>query len=187
MNNIAIVGLGNPNTKYDLTRHNIGAYIIRKIIRDKNIFHFTKSDIDCWEYIHDNRKVFFVESWEYMNSSGLVVLEIVKKFSISPENIIVIQDDMDFNLGTVRLKFGGGSGGHNGIKSIIENIGKDFYRLRFGIGKIDMPHIEYVLSEFTQDERNSAEFKTGVEKVIKAIDIFINNGPGEAFNETNRR
>jgi PTH1 family peptidyl-tRNA hydrolase len=187
MKTIAIIGLGNPNIKYDGTRHNIGAYIIKKIIRDKNISHFTKSDIDCWEYICNDTRIFFVESWEYMNSSGLVAAEVMNKFGIFSEDIIIIQDDMDFDLGLVRLKFAGGPGGHNGIKSIINIIGDRFYRIRFGIGRSSIPTIDYVLSDFGRDEVDSVKFKEAIKKAIEIIDTFINNGPDKAFNIANRR
>lgn len=155
MNHLLIIGLGNPGLNYNDTRHNIGFAFINAIAEH---FHFpeftTKFSAHISSQLVENNKITLVKPQTYMNLSGQSVSRIAQFYKIPSENIIVIHDDLDLDLAKVKMKINGGSGGHNGINSIDQQIGKDYYRIRIGIGK---PNINYdvsnfVLSKFTNDE-----------------------------------
>ncbi|MGM0509054.1 MAG: aminoacyl-tRNA hydrolase [Fusobacteriota bacterium] len=169
-----IVGLGNPGTKYEKTRHNIGFQIIEKYISEKNLSG-AKNKFQS-KFIKEKlngEKVFFIMPQTFMNLSGDAVGEIVNYYNISPNNVTIIYDDLDLPLGKIRIKKKGGSGGHNGIKSIISHIGNDFIRLRCGIGRpqgqIDVAN--YVLSKFTDTEK--IKVKKMTEEAVNVIEEII--------------
>ena len=156
-NNIAlIVGLGNPGEKYESTRHNIGFSFIDKFSEQINSpitdskFNSLYSNVN-----KDGKKLLLLKPQTYMNDSGVAVKKVKDFFKISSNQTIVIYDDLDLQVGQIKIKDTGGSGGHNGINSIIENIGNnDFIRIRIGIGKPLEKSMtnKYVLSKFTKDE-----------------------------------
>ena len=151
-----IVGLGNPGEKYESTRHNIGFSFIDKfseqidcpIIESK--FNSLYSSVN-----QEDRKLLLLKPQTYMNESGVAVKKVKDFFKISSNQTIVIYDDLDLQVGQIKIKDTGGSGGHNGVNSIIENIGNNnFIRIRIGIGKPLEKSMtnKYVLSKFTKDE-----------------------------------
>ena len=150
-----IVGLGNPGKEHSKTRHNIGFMLIDKIIEKYDLsspklkFHGTISD----GFIQ-RKKVITLKPNTYMNRSGLSVGEVVKFFKIDLDNIIVVHDDIDLNFGKIKIKKGGGSGGHNGLKDIDKAIGKEYNRIRIGVGHPgDKDKVSsYVLNNFSEDE-----------------------------------
>jgi PTH1 family peptidyl-tRNA hydrolase len=156
-NNIAlIVGLGNPGEKYESTRHNIGFSFIDKFSEQINSpitdskFNSLYSNVN-----KDGKKLLLLKPQTYMNDSGVAVKKVKDFFKISSNQTIVIYDDLDLQVGQIKIKDTGGSGGHNGINSIIENIGNNnFIRIRIGIGKPLEKSMtnKYVLSKFTKDE-----------------------------------
>ena len=156
-NNIAlIVGLGNPGEKYESTRHNIGFSFIDKFSEQINSpitdskFNSLYSNVN-----KDGKKLLLLKPQTYMNDSGVAVKKVKDFFKISSNQTIVIYDDLDLQVGQIKIKDTGGSGGHNGVNSIIENIGNnDFIRIRIGIGKPLEKSMtnKYVLSKFTKDE-----------------------------------
>lgn len=151
-----IVGLGNPGKEYENTRHNIGFNIINlylekhNLVLDKNKFDgkYTKTNIN-------NEDVILLEPQTYMNLSGKCVKKIVDFYKIKPEDILVIQDDLDLNIGRIKLKQNSSSGGHNGIKNIEEELNtKNIKRLKIGISNdklIDTK--DYVLGKFNKEEK----------------------------------
>ncbi len=151
-----IVGLGNFGKQYENTRHNYGFLLIDKIISRYNlIYNGKKFKSDFYQGEIDNIKIFVIKPETYMNLSGFAVSEAMKFFKIPVANLIVCYDDLDLEVGRIKHKIGGGSGGHNGIKSIDENIGVDYQRIRLGIGKPLDQRFEisdYVLSKFTAEE-----------------------------------
>lgn len=146
-----IVGLGNPESKYMKTRHNAGFMVLDEVLRIKNL------------HLSEKFKSFFVKDGDilyclpktYMNLSGLAVSEIINFFKIDIKNVLIVYDDISLPLGTLRFRFDGSDGGHNGIKSIIKETGhKDFPRLKFGIGPQPegIPSEKFVLAEFASGE-----------------------------------
>ena len=151
-----IVGLGNPGEKYESTRHNIGFSFIDKFSEQINSpitdskFNSLYSNVN-----KDGKKLLLLKPQTYMNDSGVAVKKVKDFFKISSNQTIVIYDDLDLQVGQIKIKDTGGSGGHNGINSIIENIGNNnFIRIRIGIGKPLEKSMtnKYVLSKFTKDE-----------------------------------
>lgn len=169
-----IVGLGNPGKEYEKNRHNIGFIIIDKYLKYKNINNFKEkfNSLYIKENIN-NEVIIFQKPLTYMNLSGNAIYEISKFFKIEPKDILIIHDDLDLKIGEVKIKTNGGSGGQNGIKSIIQNIGENFNRLKIGIDKPNEKNIiSHVLGNFTKEEEdilNSIE-----NKIFKIIDNYIN-------------
>lgn len=152
-----IVGLGNPDEKYDNTRHNIGFSLI-DYLSDKYSIDVTKKKFDGLYGIGiiDSEKVIFLKPLSYMNLSGEVVIKFVNYFNIDFDDIMVIQDDLDMKLGSFKFSFNHNSGGHNGIKNIIDMLkSKRFLRLKIGIGSSDGDVISYVLGKFNNEELNT--------------------------------
>jgi PTH1 family peptidyl-tRNA hydrolase len=144
-----IVGLGNPGEKYQLNRHNIGFLIVDKYTSNLGKFEFNKKfDAEILKV----GEVIFAKPRTFMNLSGKSVSEICSFYQIAPEEILIIQDELDIEFGKIKLSFDSSDAGHNGIKSISDSLGtKKYYRLRFGIGKpTDYTPIEdFVLQDFT--------------------------------------
>ena len=132
-----IVGLGNPEEEYSNTRHNIGFDTVNAIAR-KNGIEINKNKYNslCEQGIIKNEKVILVKPQTYMNLSGIAVKKIRDFYKIEGKNIIVIHDDIDIKIGTIKIRKTGGAGTHNGMKSVVQELGnKDFYRIRIGVRK----------------------------------------------------
>ena len=189
MKNFLIAGLGNPGDKYKNNRHNIGFQII-----DTYLTYFSQNKfIDKFdsEYTSINfreNKLHILKPKTFMNESGKAINKCISFFKIPLENLIVIYDEMDLSPGDVRIKFSGGSAGHNGIKSIINCLGSEkFTRIRIGIGKpINREKINsYVLSNFSNNELNLFnEVKTNIKYIIE--DIILEGLPF-AMNKFNSK
>lgn len=148
-----IVGLGNPEKKYDNTYHNVGFMAI-DFIAEKLGVEFKKKDCQAViaETSLNGEKLILAKPQTYMNLSGNSVLAFKTKYKISNDKILVLVDDIDLPLGTYRYKTGGSGGTHNGLRNIVFNIGTDFKRLRIGIGKPeDTPLIDFVLSKINKE------------------------------------
>jgi PTH1 family peptidyl-tRNA hydrolase len=150
-----IIGLGNPGTEYAGNRHNIGFMAIDRIIADHNFSRPTlKFGGAVSEGMIKNNKAYAFKPLGYMNISGGPSGELARFYKIPPKDIMVIHDDLDLPLGKLRVKRGGGSGGHNGLKSLDAHLGADYLRIRLGIGHPgdkDMVS-DYVLSNFRKEE-----------------------------------
>lgn len=149
-----IVGLGNPGTKYELNRHNIGFLVIDEITKSlTNSQIINKSNFKAITLKH--QEDIFVKPQTFMNNSGESVIAIKEYFKIQLNHIIVIHDDIDLPFGSVKYKIGGGHGGHNGLRSIDTHLnGRDYIRVRIGVGKPDSKKevANYVLDNFTKEE-----------------------------------
>lgn len=151
-----VVGLGNPGAEYDDTRHNVGFMAVDHIARKLRVKFGEKisnSAVGTGQF--RGEKVVLIKPMGYMNLSGKSVVRLMDHFSARPSDMTVLHDDLDIQLGKIKLKKSGGSAGHNGIGSIIEEIGTgDFRRLRIGIGRPPAGEdvSDYVLSPFTEDE-----------------------------------
>lgn len=156
MKTYLIVGLGNPGQQYLLNRHNIGFMAIDVLKDDLNSTVNFKSQFKAqyFETKINSEKLYCIKPQTFMNLSGQSVLPFSQFYKIAPENIIVIHDDLDLELGSIKIKQGGGHGGHNGLKSIDTAIGQNYWRIRVGIGHPGNKNLvsSYVLSNFTIHE-----------------------------------
>ena len=185
-----LVGLGNPDKKLLKTRHNVGFWFIDALLKklSMDIDYVKKYDADLLEYDLDNQKIFFMKPMSYVNNSGHPIKKFIKNRNIRPSNILIIYDDLDLNVGGIRLKFGGSSGGHNGLNSIINEIkSPDFWRLRLGIGKPNDRNsvIDYVLGIPTKQE--ILYIDDSINKCISEFNNFISGSPESLMNKLNKR
>lgn len=175
-----IVGLGNPGNKYDKTRHNIGFDILDKYINNKGLGNYKEKFQGLLiEGVYKNEKCYLLKPQTFMNLSGDSVGAVSKFYKVSPEDIVVVYDDMDLPLGSMRYREKGSSGGHNGIKSIIAHIGENFKRVRCGIGKPDIKNqnIDFVLGKFTKEEQEKIDKM--MENVMVCLDEIIEGKKSE--------
>ena len=148
------VGLGNPGKKYQQTRHNLGQLVIQYLLKNYKINTNNFSKLSAQIADHQNSKFATLDT--YMNESGFPVSKIVNYFKIEPQNLYIIHDDLDLAVGEYRLQFDRGPAGHNGVSSIIEQLGTQaFHRIRIGIGKPTTPIAveDYVLQPFPREEQ----------------------------------
>ena len=133
------VGLGNPGSEHKLNRHNIGFMAIDHLLHFYKINDIYKNKFNGHYYklSQNNRSIFFLKPQTFMNQSGSCVSSLIKFFSIKPSSVIVWHDEIDLDKGKIKVKLGGGHGGHNGIRDIIRYIGEDFLRVRIGVGRPD--------------------------------------------------
>ena len=163
---ILFVGLGNPTPDSENNRHNVGFKIIDYINKE---FGLSKQKPKFKGLLTtgniNNKKVYAIKPLTFMNNSGICIRELIEYFKIDAEDVIVFHDDLDVEFGKIKAKFGGSNAGHNGIASIDKFIGKDYSRVRIGIGKPNskIEVSNYVLQNFDEDE------KIGIEKVSKNI------------------
>ena len=150
-----VVGLGNPDSKYDNTRHNVGFMLLDYIFGGSN-FEFNKK-MNAMEFITNinGEKVVIIKPMTYMNLSGDAVRNYVNFYKLDVSDIIVIQDDLDMPLGNLKLLCNRGDGGHNGIKDIVLKLGsRNFIRVKIGIGKSDLIDTkDYVLGKFKSEDK----------------------------------
>ena len=149
-----IAGLGNPGKEYTGTRHNAGYLAVEYLAEKLNVkLNKLKFNSVYGDTSINGEKVMLVKPVTYMNRSGIAITEIINFYKIPAENLIVIYDDIDIPLGALRIRPNGSSGAHNGMKSIINNIGSGFPRIRIGIGRNeDMDLADYVLQKFSPAE-----------------------------------
>lgn len=180
---LLVCGLGNTGTTYRNTRHNAG-YLVLDRYSDRFSQPFSRKIAGC--VVTDADGVILAKPDTFMNLSGGPVSALMRKKNILPENLIVIHDDLDMELGRIRLKWGGGDGGHKGVRSIAENLGtREFHRLKVGIGRDPvMPPEEYVLAKFRKDEQ--VILKETLERATDAIEVFLKEGVERAMNLYNR-
>ena len=166
-----IVGLGNPGSDYENTRHNIGFMVINLLTKKFNASDVSKSTFlgDCYKFPNH----FLLKPLTFMNLSGDSVIK-VKNF-YKQEKVVVIHDDLDLPFGSLRFKLAGGHGGHNGLKSIDSRIGKEYIRVRMGIGKPEHKGevSSYVLGAFSKEQNlYLSEF---IEKTSQAVEFLLTN------------
>ena len=168
------VGLGNPTADSQNNRHNIGFKMIDAINQKFNLSKqkpkfkglLTTGNIG-------DKKIYAIKPLTFMNNSGICIRELIEYFKMNSNDVIVFHDDLDIDIGKIKAKFGGSSAGHNGIESIDKFIGKDYSRVRIGIGKPD-PKIntsEYVLNDFSDEEKEKLE--TITDNIIESLSILL--------------
>ena len=184
---MAIVGLGNPGPEYEGTRHNAGYRVTEALARELSAsrpFRLQKSI--CATAVYVGSRLILVQPITYMNLSGQAVVELFRRYRLAPENLLLIHDELDLPLGSIRFKLGGSSAGHQGVQSVIDSLGNsDFLRLRFGIGRPPVPEetVAYVLGTFTQSEQDMVD--RTVQMAVKAIKVLIKEGLAAAMNQFN--
>lgn len=167
-----IVGLGNPGKEYENTRHNTGFMAIDEYAKINNIdFNKNKFDGLYTDILVNNEKVILLKPQKYMNLSGEVIYKYMDYFKIDKEDILIIYDDMDLDVGTFKIRFKGGSAGHNGLKNIESNISSNEYkRIKIGISKNkNIDTVNYVLGKFSKEEKEK------LNEVLKNIPNIIND------------
>lgn len=184
-----IIGLGNPTREYEATRHNIGFDIITRISDDYHIpLDFKKHKAICGKGFIEGEKVVLAKPQTYMNLSGESVRELVDFYKVTPEQIIVIYDDISLEVGQLRLRKQGSAGGHNGIKSILNHLGtQEFSRIKVGVG--DKPKgwdlADYVLSRFSEEDQSV--IRDSMKKASEAVKTIIKDGMESAMNLYNKK
>ena len=169
-----VVGLGNKGREYENTRHNMGFMLVDRYLQYKNITDKFKEKFNAMyiETTINNEKVIFIKPMTYMNNSGIAVRAFLDFYKLNSEDILVISDDLDLDLGKFRLRRNGSSGGHNGLKSIISHLGTDnFKRLRIGISNDKDDVINYVLSKFSKKELNDID--TMFDTLVDVLDDYF--------------
>lgn len=180
-----IVGLGNPGPKYALTRHNAGFIVLDTLAARWGVHDWSKR-YEARYALDRTRRVVLIEPQSYMNLSGRPVQAFATFYKVPPPRILVVVDDLDLPLGTLRMRAEGSSGGHNGLKSLIDTFGPGFPRLRIGIGRGHSPDaIDRVLSEFTESEQ--AELAAVVDRALAGIEAWLTQGVMQAMNVTNAK
>ncbi|HLI06530.1 MAG TPA: aminoacyl-tRNA hydrolase [Ktedonobacteraceae bacterium] len=183
-----VVGLGNPGPQYEHTRHNVGFRVVDRLARKKGWrWNEQRSRAMLASGMIGNEKVVLAKPLTYMNLSGQSVGELVRWYKISPEDILVVYDELDLPLGTIRLRPKGSAGGHNGVESIIAHLHtNEFPRLRVGIGRPTdsrMDTVNYVLSTPPGDDRILLD--TAEDRAVEAVELVIQEGVGTAMNQVN--
>lgn len=180
-----IVGLGNPERKYEKTRHNIGFRVIDALAEQLGVTFRNKHRALVGECRWHQEKILLVKPQTYMNLSGLAVQELCAFHQLEEEDLFVVYDDVDLDLGMLRIRPSGGPGTHNGMRSIQQSLGRNqFPRLRLGVGKPRFGDLaDYVLSPFPKEEE--AVVEEVVKKAVCAVETFVQKGVQEAMNQYN--
>ena len=171
---LLFVGLGNPSPDNENNRHNIGFKIIDEINKK---FSLSKQKPKFKGLLTtgniSDKKVYAIKPLTFMNNSGICIREVIEYFKIDAKNVIVFHDDLDIDFGKIKAKFAGSSAGHNGIESIDKFIGKEYSRVRIGIGKPDVKSdvVDHVLKDFDEEEQQKLESIT--KNIINSLTILL--------------
>tara|TARA_B100000959_G_scaffold286154_1_gene363597 strand:+ start:1227 stop:1805 length:579 start_codon:yes stop_codon:yes gene_type:complete len=182
-----LIGLGNPGKQYVQTRHNLGYLVLDKLSEKHQTIEFRKhSKIsgNISQFILKDKDVTLFKSSKFMNESGISINQFIQYYKIKMEEVCIIHDDLDLNIGEVKVKFGGGHGGHNGLRSIIQHCSPDFSRIRIGIGHPNKKEvIDYVLS--TPNKVDQKILDSAILNALEGVEIIIHQGIDEAMNQFN--
>jgi PTH1 family peptidyl-tRNA hydrolase len=179
-----IVGLGNPQENLLGTRHNAGYWYLDKFLEKFNVTLSEDKKLNSYlsKIDYKGEQIFLMKPTFFINDSGKSVSSFIKYYKITPESILVIHDDIDLEVGDIRLKFGGGHGGHNGLRDTISHLGKDYWRLRVGVGhpgEKSLVH-NYVLSK--PSKKDDLEINISISESFEVIDILL-DGEFEKFTK----
>ncbi|RLV56580.1 aminoacyl-tRNA hydrolase [Aeromicrobium phragmitis] len=184
-----IVGLGNPGPTYAATRHNVG-YLVADVLAERVGGRFTLHTCRRAEVVEgrlSGERVVLGRARSYMNESGGPVAGLAKYYDVPTDHLVVIHDELDIDFGALRIKFGGGDNGHNGLKSIRQSLGTgDYYRIRVGIGRPPgrQPVHDFVLKPFSSAERR--ELGVNVEEAADAVESLLVDGLVKTQSSFNR-
>ncbi|HIB15034.1 MAG TPA: aminoacyl-tRNA hydrolase [Candidatus Marinimicrobia bacterium] len=180
-----LVGLGNPGRKYSDTKHNFGFWVLNRFAEKRSLtFQAGKGDY----LLAKKGDLICIKPTSFMNNSGMPVLDVKQFFKVEPEQFLVVYDDIDLPLGTIRFRDGGGTGGHKGIESIIyQTQNEKFNRLRIGIATDDdmRPAERYVLSPFRDEQKESVNEM--IEKACEGIEYYLSHDIKETMNQFNEK
>lgn len=180
-----IVGLGNPGKKYENTKHNVGFMVVDQLAKEHGaVFKKNTFEAEVADYFFNGEKILLVKPLTFMNESGRAVGPLMTYFGIYLEELVVIADDLDMELGKLRLRQKGSAGGHNGLKSIISHIGtQEFNRIKIGIGRPNgKTVVNHVLSTFGKEEM--PVIANSVARATEAVDDYVS---GNDFLQTMNR
>lgn len=186
---LLVVGLGNPGDGYANTRHNIGFQVASKLAKRARIeFGVKAAESRIAEGSLGASKIAIARPQTFMNDSGKAVRKLLDRYRLPPERMVVVYDDIDLPLGTLRIREKGGSGTHNGMRSIVGVVGEAFPRIRVGVAPADPTTeiadlAEYVLAPFSADER--AEADRAVERAAEALEVAMRDGLRRAMDRFN--
>lgn len=183
-----VLGLGNPGKKYQQSRHNLGFWVVDRIASDNGIsVQKRKYDSLIGEGHMGQEKILLVKPQTYMNCSGTAVKRLCRYLPVTAKDLVVIYDDLDLPFGRIRIRPGGGAGGHRGVESIVECVGEEnFFRVRIGIGRPPAGIVpsDYVLGSFTAEEK--AEIEQVIFRAAAAVRCLLEDGPRQAMEKYNR-
>lgn len=186
---LLVVGLGNPGADYERTRHNVGADTVLTLARRHGAsLRPLKSQATTDEVVVGGRRLALGIPLMYMNESGAAVRRLVDRYGVTPEQTVIVHDELDLEPGTVRVKAGGGLAGHNGLRSIERHLKtRDFLRIRIGIGKPPDPRrgADHVLDRFSRRERELMD--VAVEVAADAAEVVLHEGVEAAMTQFNAR
>lgn len=182
-----IVGLGNPGSKYADTKHNVGFMAVDRLVKPYHL-NFTEDKVfkaQTASTFINGQKVYFIKPTTFMNASGLAVRAFLAYYNLTLEDLLVIYDDLDMEVGKIRFRQSGSAGGHNGIKSLIKELGsQDFDRVKIGIGRptAKMTVVNHVLGKFDQDDQ--IKISQTLDKVDSAVNYYLQT---QDFQQTMQR
>jgi PTH1 family peptidyl-tRNA hydrolase len=184
-----VVGLGNPGREYARTRHNAGWWYLDALARSAgaNWQHAARHQCELARARVADTELWLAKPVTFMNRSGAAVASIAGFYRIEPQEILIVHDDIDLAPGTVRLKQGGGHGGHNGLRDVIAHQGADFWRLRIGVGHPghrDLVH-DAVLDRPTQEEQGLLD--EALERALPALSVMLRDGAQQAMQALHSR
>lgn len=185
-----VVGLGNPGDGYAATRHNIGFQVVARVAKRARLeFGAKAADSRIAEGALAGQRVAIARPQTYMNESGRAVGKLLDRYRLTPDELIVVYDDVDLPLGRVRIRRAGGPGTHNGMRSVVAEIGDGFARVRCGVAPADPSAeigsdlAEYVLRPFDADEREAADAMTA--RAAEAVEVALRDGVDAAMARFN--
>jgi PTH1 family peptidyl-tRNA hydrolase len=186
-----VVGLGNPGAEYAANRHNIGFMVVDALARELGAGPFrAKHGAELVEATDRGTKIVLLKPQQYMNLSGIATQKVAAFYKIPPSRTLVVHDEIDLPYERLRLKAGGGHGGHNGLRSMSEQLGPEYLRLRCGVGKPETASgdrervVGHVLGDFSKTEQKT--LPVYIAEAASAVRRVIDKGPTLAMNEVNR-
>ena len=187
-----IVGLGNPGAAYEKTRHNIGFRVVEQLAQAKGAEEWQKNRKLKGEVAQleqkGSEKLYLVKPTTFMNESGVCLQKVSSYYKIPPEEVIVVCDEINLDVGEVKISVRGGPGGHNGLSDIIDRMKPTFTRVRIGIGQKTPKEIDladYVLGKFSEEDETV--IGASMERYINCLDRLLNEGSEKAMNFVNRK
>lgn len=181
-----LVGLGNPGSKYRGTRHNVGFEVLDTVARRHQLaFDSAPAEALMARWRNPDEDVLLMKPLTFMNRSGQAIGELLRYFKIAQEDLLVVVDEVQLPLGRLRARARGSAGGHNGLKSVIAQLGQDFARLRLGVGRGDDRRdlADHVLARFDADEADEVERLTA--RAADAAEMFVTDGIASVMNAFN--
>ena len=183
-----VIGLGNPGRKYINSRHNLGFMVVKELAKELGAkFRYSiRANTDIAKKKYQNRNILLGLPQTFMNNSGRAVSNIIKRKKIPLKNVLVVYDDLDLDFGSIRMRKKGSSGGHKGIKSLINELAtQDFARIKIGIGRPNpkVDSVDYVLSNFNSEEKK--ELPCVVNKAVQACICWLDEGIDSTISKFN--